>query len=103
VDRHKLTIEAKRVLKPGGVLCIIEHNVFNPVTRLIVSRTPVDADAILLRLSEVRSLLRDASFRVLAHQFFLYLPEPVYRVCGRVEKALARLPLGGQYAVFAQV
>src|SRR5262249_46918814 len=46
--RGLMTAETLRVLKPGGIFCIIEHNPFNPATRLIVSRTPIDADASLL-------------------------------------------------------
>ncbi len=48
-SRLTLTREAYRVLRPQGVFAIIEHNPYNPVTRLIVSRTPVDTDALLLR------------------------------------------------------
>jgi SAM-dependent methyltransferase len=95
-----LTREARRVLKPGGTLAIIEHNPYNPVTRLIVSRTPVDADAILLRPAETRRLFRDAGLTVDEHQYFLYFPESIYRRFGWLEAALGKVPLGGQYAVF---
>src|SRR5579863_1494074 len=37
--RAGLTREAARILKPGGHLCIIEHNPFNPITRAIVKRS----------------------------------------------------------------
>jgi hypothetical protein len=43
--------EIQRVLRPGGVFSLIEHNPLNPVTRLIVSRTPVDGNAKLLTAS----------------------------------------------------
>src|ERR1700761_8002785 len=33
--RLQLTREIKRVLSPGGICCIIEHNPWNPVTRSI--------------------------------------------------------------------
>src|SRR5262249_15621841 len=59
-QRSEFTHEVFRVLKPGGVFCIIEHNPLNPVTQLIVSRTPVDADAQLLRAKESGRLLRGA-------------------------------------------
>ena len=35
-ERAALTREAARVLRPGGVFAIIEHNPLNPATRLIV-------------------------------------------------------------------
>ena len=92
--------EMCRVTRLGGTVAIIEHNPFNPVTRLIVSRTPVDANAILLRSGEVRRLFRAAGLDAGAPRYFLYLPEPAYRVIGFVERLLSKVPLGGQYAVF---
>jgi len=99
-ERDSLTAEVRRVLKPGGVFAIIEHNPNNPVVRLIVSRTPVDANAILLPASEAESRLRVRGFRVDSKEFFLYLPRHLYGMCAFVESGLKALPLGGQYAVF---
>lgn len=100
-DRRTLTSEIRRVLRPGGIFCMIEHNPFNPVTRLIVSRTPVDADAILLPAAEARRLAGAAGLAPLEQDYFLYFPQALYRYLGGVEAALAKLPLGGQYAVFS--
>ena len=100
--RGSLTTEVARVLKPGGVFCIIEHNPYNPLTRLIVGRTPVDADAILLRPAETRALQQGAGLAVQEQDYFLYLPEPLYKHLSFVETLFAKLPLGGQYAVFGQ-
>lgn len=101
-QRAGLTDEVRRVLKPGGLFCIIEHNPYNPVTRLIVSRTPVDADAILLRSAESRSLLRRGGFRVEGQRYFLYFPEGIYRKVRKLEAVLRHVPMGGQYAVFGR-
>ena len=99
--RLALTTEVSRVLRPGGVFGIIEHNPYNPATRLIVSRTPVDADAVLLKLSETQNLLLHAGFALDQSTYFLYFPEAIYRRAGRtLEHWLRRLPLGGQYAAF---
>jgi SAM-dependent methyltransferase len=100
--RAALTSEVRRVLRPGGVFAIIEHNPYNPATRLIVKRTPVDADAILLYPGETQSLLRGAGLPVRATSYFLYLPEGIYRRAGAVEDLLRHVPLGGQYAVFGK-
>jgi SAM-dependent methyltransferase len=100
--RKALTAEVRRVLKPGGLFAIVEHNPYNPVTRLIVSRTPVDAGAILLSSAETRSLLLHERFALDEQRYFLYFPERIYRKTGQLESALCWLPLGGQYAVFAR-
>jgi SAM-dependent methyltransferase len=102
VVRPTLTSEIGRVLRPGGIFCMIEHNPLNPVTRLIVSRTPVDSDAVLLPASEGRRLAADAGFAPLEQDYFLYFPQAIYRYLGRMEVALAKVPLGGQYAVFSK-
>ena len=96
-NRAALTREIVRVLKPGGIFAIIEHNPFNPLTQLIVSRTPVDADARLLTASTARKLLKGAGLTLIGTSYFLYLPEGLYRKFGRLEGWLGGVPLGGQY------
>lgn len=101
-ERPVLTAEVARVLRPGGWFTIIEHNSYNPVARLIVSRTPVDANAILLTASESRLLQGQAGLTPISEEYFLYLPEFLFKRMGRVENLLRRIPLGGQYAAFAR-
>jgi SAM-dependent methyltransferase len=100
--RQSLTAEVCRVLKPGGVFAIIEHNPYNPITKLLVSRIPVDADAILLRPIESRHLLERQGLVIESQEYFLYLPQSLYRHVSFLETALSSMPLGGQYAIFAR-
>jgi len=100
--RAGLTREAARVLRPGGIFAVIEHNPLNPATRLIVGRLPMDRNAILLNAGETRRLFQDAGLRSLETTYFLYLPEGGFRIFPALETALKRIPLGGQYAVFGQ-
>lgn len=95
-------LELRRVVRPGGVACIIEHNPYNPLTRLAVFRCPFDHDAVLLNAANAASLFRETRFRDIRSEHFLLLPSarPFAR---RVERALASLPLGAQYACSAQV
>lgn len=96
-NRAAFTQEVRRVLRPGGYCIFIEHNPYNPATQLIVSRTPVDADAVLLGGGESLRLQREAGMENLELRYFLYLPEALYRSAGAVERLLHWLPLGGQY------
>ena len=100
--RPKLIAEISRVVKPGGVVGILEHNPLNPVTQWIVRRSPVDVNAILLTAGLSCRLLRAGGFRVVHREYFLYLPEAVYARASSVERALRRIPFGGQYAVFGR-
>lgn len=94
--------EMKRVLRPGGVACIIEHNPFNPLTRLAVLRCPFDADAVLIRPARTESLFREQGFASIASEHFLLFPNdrPAFR---KMERRLSHLPLGAQYACSARV
>jgi len=99
-ERPALTREILRVLRPGGIFAMIEHNPVNPATRLIVSRTPVDAHAKLLRASEWQQLMASAGARHMSTRYFLYVPEGLHKYLGFIEDGLAWFPLGGQYSVF---
>lgn len=101
-SRDQLTTEISRVLRPNGLFCIIEHNPFNPMTQLIVSRTPVDQDAHLLTAGKSARLIKRAGLREVAREYFLYLPESLYRKLPMMESILRRVPAGGQYALTGQ-
>ncbi len=100
--RTALTQSIRRVLRPGGVFCMIEHNPWNPVTQRIVKRCPVDRDAELLAASTARRLARESGFQILDTTNFLFLPEVLYRRAAWLEKALRHTPMGGQFAVFCR-
>ena len=101
-DRAGFTAEILRVLKPNGVFAMIEHNPLNPAVQVIVRRTPVDEHAVLLTARTARRLMRDTGLQVRATRYFLYVPQPLYRWGRIAERALQRVPLGGQYAVFGR-
>ena len=101
-DRAALTREVYRVLKPGATFCVIEHNPLNPMTRLIVARSPVDVDAHLLSHRKTRRLMKECGVELEETAFFMFLPEPFYRRTPKLEDALRWLPLGGQYAVLGR-
>jgi SAM-dependent methyltransferase len=100
--RTLLTSEIRRVLTPGGLCCIIEHNPWNPITQAIVQRCPVDVDAELLTARSATTLLQAAGFEPRSLNHFLYLPEQLFSYLSFVERTLSRVPLGGQYALLAR-
>jgi SAM-dependent methyltransferase len=100
--RSTLTADVWRVLKPGGIFCIIEHNPLNPIARLIVRRCPLDVGAELLSTRETKRLAHDAGMKVLETKYFLYLPERLYKIFPRLETALTGVPLGGQYPMICE-
>ena len=102
-DRTLLTQSIRRVLRPGGIFCMIEHNPWNPVTRAIVNRCPVDVDAELLSAPVAAELLRAGQLEPIQTSYFLYLPATFYRSLGWLENALRNVPAGGQYAVFGKL
>ena len=88
--------EMRRVVRPGGLVCLIEHNPFNPLTRLAVARCEFDRDAVLLRAGRMQALMVDAGLHDAESHYFLMLPSasPLAR---RIEHGFRRLPLGAQY------
>lgn len=89
--------EVFRVVKPGGHVIVFEHNPWNPITRFVVSRTPIDADAVLQSPSDAADGLRRAGFEDISSSALMFFP-PRLQFLRPLERALSWLPLGGQYA-----
>jgi SAM-dependent methyltransferase len=102
-DQHRLLQSVAGALRPGGWLCVVEHNPCNPVTQYVVQRSPVDQGARLMRASAATGLLQAQGFEVIARRYFLVVPERLLGALGPLEGVLSGLPLGGQYAVFARL
>ena len=100
-DWHAFVGEMHRVTRKGGLICVIEHNPLNPLTRLAVSRCSFDADAVLLRAGQTTALLEQAGGSAIRTEFFLTLPSRRPFATG-VERLLGRLPFGAQYIVSAE-
>jgi SAM-dependent methyltransferase len=91
--------EMRRVVRPGGLVCVIEHNPLNPLTRLAVARCEFDRDAVLLGAGKMRKLMAAGGLREIGARYFLLLPWDA-KPARRVEGALSSVPLGAQYVAF---
>jgi 2-polyprenyl-3-methyl-5-hydroxy-6-metoxy-1,4-benzoquinol methylase len=101
-DWQGFVAEMARVTRPGGLVCIIEHNPLNPLTRVAVNRCPFDADAVLLRSGQSQGLMKHAGLKNIATDFFLFLPIKMNLV-QRLETGLAAIPFGAQYLTCGEV
>ncbi len=100
-DRPGAVAQVFTALRPGGYFSLWENNPWNPVTRFMMSRVPFDKDAILLWPGETRRLLRAAGFEICRTDFAFIFPAALSAL-RRLEPALCKFPLGGQYQVLAR-
>ena len=92
--------EMRRVLKPGGLALLFEHNPLNPLTRKAVNTCPFDKEAVLLRSGQALKLFRDAGFSDAKARFILTVPVKSRSLLA-IDRLFARVPLGAQYYVSA--
>lgn len=94
--------EIHRVLRPGGIVVIFEHNPINPLTRYVVANNEIDADAVLLSAKTLRNLLQDAGFSEVRTRHILFTPfaDPLFR---KLDERLGWCPLGAQYYAVGKI
>ena len=93
--------ETARVVRPGGLVAVFEHNPLNPLTRRVVRDCAFDEGVELLPRRELETLLRAAGLEVVSAHYLLFFPWRG-RLFEAAERLLARLPLGAQYVVAAR-
>ena len=99
-QRAAFLAEAARITRRGGRVLLCEHNPWNPLTRLVVSRCEFDGDAVLLSQSEARRRLIAAGLSDSRSRYILFFPWRG-RVWRWLEAWLGWLPAGGQYVIDA--
>lgn len=96
-DLHvALLSEIRRVLQPGGVLMVYEHNPLNPLTVRAVNTCPFDENAVLIRAKTLRERMRAAGFDGVTATYRVFFPS-FLKMLRPLEGWLGRVPFGAQY------
>lgn len=100
-DHVRLLGELRRVVRPGGVVMVYEHNPYNPVTRKVVRECAYDEGVTLIAPHALMSGFRAAGMPEPALRYRVFFPR-VLAALRPVEQVLGWLPLGAQYYVYAR-
>jgi SAM-dependent methyltransferase len=95
-QRPALVDDIHRVLRPGGLFAIFEHNPLNPVTRHVVNGCEFDKDAVLLKRRDSETLLQVSGFRDIETRYIFAVPASG-RLLRGIDRLFSRMPLGAQY------
>ncbi|MDI1264414.1 MAG: methyltransferase domain-containing protein [bacterium] len=88
--------EMRRVIKPGGLALVFEHNPYNPATQYIVKTCDIDKDAVLLRPGKLRRMFAEAGFAQVETRTIISVP-PSGPLLSGLDQILGYLPFGAQY------
>ena len=103
IDRRyhqKIINECYRTLKPGGNLYIFEHNMYNPLTKMLVNNCAFDHEAVLLPARYLIRIIKQAGFIRANIRYVLFFPRlKFFQPFIACERWLSKIPVGGQYYI----
>ena len=94
--QRSLMLELYRVLKFRGQMLVIEHNPFNPLTRVAVNNCEFDKDAVLLTHFKTQQLFHSVGYKNVRSEYFLFFPFS-NSLSNYITKKLSWFPLGAKY------
>ncbi len=102
-DQHvALFEELKRVIRPGGLIVVFEHNPLNFLTVRAVNQCPFDENAVLIPARELQRTLSRLGFSSVDVSYRLFFPR-FLSALRPLERWLQWCPLGAQYSAIATV
>lgn len=101
-EEHAMWLkELHRIMRPGGLIAIFEHNPLNPLTVHAVNTCPFDENARLIFARDLKKRLAAAGWSSPRIQYNLFFPRALARL-RPLEARLGWLPFGAQYVAFAR-
>lgn len=100
-DEHDALLrEFRRVLVPGGMAMVFEHNPYNPLTVRAVNSCPFDENARLISARAMCLRFSQAGLSNPKLRYRVFFPRMLRRLRA-LERWMTWLPLGAQYYVVA--
>ena len=101
-DKHRYWLrELHRIVRPGGLLVIYEHNPLNPLTVHAVNTCPLDINARLIPGKKMRFRAMESGWEKTVLEYRVFFPS-ILKGLRLAEKYLGWLPLGAQYRISAR-
>ncbi len=100
-ERESVVGYVSRVLRPGGIFALSENNPWNPGTRYIMRRCPLDKYAVMITPLRLQRLFASQGFEILGTDFLFIFPHAL-RGLRWIEPLVSRIPIGGQYLVLGR-
>ena len=92
--------EIFRIIKPGGLIIIFEHNPLNPLTVHAVNTCEFDENAALIKANTLEKRISAAGFIDSKITYRIFFPA-IFRFLRGFERYLTKLPAGAQYYISA--
>lgn len=90
--------ELWRIVRPGGMLFVFEHNPLNPLTVRAVNTCPLDVNARLVRAGKLQRTAQASGWRDIAIRYRLFFPS-FAATLRPLENHMQWLCLGAQYSL----
>ena len=99
-EHERILCGLSKILRPGGVLVIYEHNPYNPLTVRAVNTCAFDENAVLISAQVMTKILRKVGFQKVRRCYRIFFPG-FFSLLRGLERYLRGFPLGAQYYVAA--